>query len=208
MGKRGPQPKGPYPDKAEVFSTRIRADTKRALIDAAKESGHTLSQEAEHRLRASFGLYGDRKFIEALGGERIAALLRAISVALLEAGRRAHAKPHEVLHDPLAYDAAVKAIVLMLEAFRPPGELVYSKGEPDWIGAIAEKAAREAAMQWLSLIADQPPGQPIPSDRLDAAADLARRIGDGLKELRSRAEQFVRAEQKAQPRKQRSGAKP
>jgi len=197
MGNRGPKPKGPYADKAAVFSTRMRPDTKRDLTAAAKKSGRPLSQEVEHRLRRSFD--EDMSLRERFGGAQISAMMRAISVALVEAGRRAHAKPHEVLHDPFAYDAAVRAIVLMLEAFRPPGKLVYVEGEEDWIGRLAEKAGREAAMQWLSMIAEQPPGQPIPSDRLDAAADLARRIGDGLQELRSRAEQFV--SQRARKRK-------
>jgi hypothetical protein len=46
----GAKPKGPLADKTRAFSTRITAETRRALETEAKASGYSLSQVAERML--------------------------------------------------------------------------------------------------------------------------------------------------------------
>jgi hypothetical protein len=52
--KRGRPAQGEVTGKSAVFSTRIRPDTRADLVEAAKASGRSLSQEIEHRLQESF----------------------------------------------------------------------------------------------------------------------------------------------------------
>ena len=54
--KRGPgrPARGPYTDKRKTLTTRITADMREALEDAAKKADRSLSQEIELRLEQSF----------------------------------------------------------------------------------------------------------------------------------------------------------
>jgi hypothetical protein len=47
----GRPPRGNFKNKSEAFTTRITAETRRALEASAREHGRSLSQEAEHGLR-------------------------------------------------------------------------------------------------------------------------------------------------------------
>lgn len=49
----GRKPAGPFKGKTATLTTRITPETRRALEAAAKRSGQSLSQEAEHLLRGS-----------------------------------------------------------------------------------------------------------------------------------------------------------
>lgn len=49
----GSKPKGPFKGKTATLTTRITAETRRALEAAAKRSRRSLSQEAEHLLRGA-----------------------------------------------------------------------------------------------------------------------------------------------------------
>src|SRR5215470_5538220 len=49
----GRKPQGGLTGKVETFTTRITAETKFALEQAAAQSGRSVSSEAEHRLRNS-----------------------------------------------------------------------------------------------------------------------------------------------------------
>lgn len=52
--KRGRPPLGPYSGKRKNFTTRITAEGKLRLQNAAKSAGRSLSQEIEYRLERSF----------------------------------------------------------------------------------------------------------------------------------------------------------
>jgi hypothetical protein len=80
MGKRGPAPKGDYPDKSTVLSTRIRRDTRDALARAAKARGRSLSQEIENRLRRSFE--SEAKLVDMFGGSTNYRLVQMIAIAM------------------------------------------------------------------------------------------------------------------------------
>jgi hypothetical protein len=49
--RRGQKPRGEYAEKSSTLSFRVRPDTRSLLEAAAKQSGRSLSQEAEHQLR-------------------------------------------------------------------------------------------------------------------------------------------------------------
>jgi TraY domain len=119
MAKRGPPPRGEYANKTRVFSTRLREDTKQALQDAAAKSGRSLSQEVEHRLRRSFD--EDRRMVDCLGGERNYAVLRLIA-SLMSTVHNPFRPDADWLSDAYQFDQLVKAVVPVLELFRPPGD--------------------------------------------------------------------------------------
>lgn len=115
MGKRGPAPKGQYENKTSVLSTRITSELREALEASARQSGRSLSQEIEHRLRRSFK--EDRKLVDRFGGRQMYAVFQ--TAALVAELRLGHG--NDVwLRDPHFFDQTLKAIVAVLEQFRPP----------------------------------------------------------------------------------------
>ena len=97
------------------------------LEAAAKASGRTLSSEVEIRLRRSFD--EDSALIERLGGRPIYAFLRLVASVMAPTGEVAYFLRHSKfghqgiwLHDPVAFDHAVRAINSVLEALRPEGD--------------------------------------------------------------------------------------
>jgi hypothetical protein len=121
--RRGPAPKGEYADKAATISTRITADLRGWLERAAKNSGRTLSQEIENRLRQTF--VEEERMIDRFGGERTARILQV--VALVLNGMRNPENPEaDWLDDPRAFDLGVDAIYWTLEPVRP-------RHPPDWL---------------------------------------------------------------------------
>ena len=71
MGKKASGPKKAIRRQVVVFSTRIRPDLRDRLEKAAKQSGRSLSQEVEHRLRRSF-VEDDKLLMSSATGERFA----------------------------------------------------------------------------------------------------------------------------------------
>lgn len=123
MGKRGPAPTGEYGDKSQVLSTRIRADTRAALVAAAENSGRSLSQEIEHRLRRTFT--DDKNIVDVFGSRRNYALMKIIA-SVIETTVDLK-RPNAVwLDSPYAFDQVAKAVAAVLEAIRPAGELPSS----------------------------------------------------------------------------------
>jgi hypothetical protein len=118
MGKRGPAPKGPYADKSEVLSTRIRPDTRTALVTAASAKGVPLSQEIEHRLRRTF--QEDQRAIDNFGTLRNRALMKMIANVMQTAWHPD--RPNvEWLDDPWLFEQTIRTINMVLMAVRPPG---------------------------------------------------------------------------------------
>ena len=210
MGARGPKASGGYGEKTKVLSTRITAPIRKALEDASKASGLSLSSEVERRLRQSFD---DDRIIKNVADPQLYAILRTIAATMDFAGRQSlFASQRKIggapdwLNDPYAYDQALKATVTVLEGFRPAGDPSPPKISAKQIAEIigtkkgAVRTKKEAAKlaNWvaantgilqaeymLSNIAEAEPTQPLPGTKPKRAA-LARRIASELGSIRDR----------------------
>src|SRR5258708_5535020 len=80
MAKRGRRPKGEYPEKKRVFASRIREDTWEMLQRAAANSGRSVSQEFEFRLRR--GLDEDEKIENTFGDLKTYGLMKLAGQAV------------------------------------------------------------------------------------------------------------------------------
>lgn len=139
MAKRGRPPKGPYPGRTVVFSTRIRPDTRERLEAAARTAGRSLSQELEHRLRRT--LIEDDRVIDFFGDPQTAAIVKLIGL-VIQSVNRVKGRPTGALpwtEEPHLFDQAVKAVAGVLELFRPPGEVVdpFADFGGDKLGRVA-----------------------------------------------------------------------
>ncbi len=134
MGKRGPPPKGEYGGKVgrtAVLSTRLQPDTRKRLSEAAKANGRSLSQELEHRLRASF--IQDDNVIDFFGSQSNAAIVKLLGAVIQSTGTSWLVKkldgwvpdprkdPGEWLRDSKLFDQVLTAIVHTLMWFKPSG---------------------------------------------------------------------------------------
>jgi hypothetical protein len=149
MAPRGRKPRGEYTGKSVVFSTRLRADTKEALANAAKRSGRSLSQEAEHRLRRSFD--EDRDLIERFGGRKNYGLLRLIG-SCLDANFNPNDPEATWLDDPYVFDQTLQAVVAALQAFRPKGNPKFKDPQSPMMEAAAELQGVEGAGRRLQAV--------------------------------------------------------
>jgi hypothetical protein len=205
--QRGRKPRGAYKQKTKVFSTRIRADTKEALAAAAKQRGHSLSQEIEYRLRRSFD--EDEKMLDKFGGRRNYAVLRLIS-CLMEAVYNPLSPGAFWLDDPYLFNQFVKTTINVLEELRPPGDTsLPSDGSPqgDLLRLAGELQGGSIAANRLLSIKDAAPDLPLDinnpapfiradlgpaADRIGAHKD--RRITSGTSEDFRRAAEEMAAE--------------
>src|ERR1700726_3121392 len=113
---KGPAPRGEYAGKSSVFSTRIRPDLRQKLEQGAKQSGRSLSQEVEHRLRRSF--VEDDKIADAFGDRRTYRLMRIMSDAIHLS--RQDQDDENWLDDPFRFRVALAAMRSVVEAIEPP----------------------------------------------------------------------------------------
>jgi hypothetical protein len=124
MGKRGPQPKGEYGRKTArtaVLSTRLQPDTRVRLLEAAKASQRSLSQELEHRLRRTFT--DDEKAVEFFGTEQTAAVVKLVGLTIYAAAARTSKRGRHVwLKEQWLFDDVIDAIIHVLLWFRPGGD--------------------------------------------------------------------------------------
>jgi hypothetical protein len=122
----GRPPKPGRPGERISLGLKVTAQTKERLDREAKKNGRTQSQEAELRLERSFernDLLAD--VLSLAYGRPLAGLLVALGEAMDRAGRLAALLapcPREDWFDhPFAYDQALSAAHILLEAARPPG---------------------------------------------------------------------------------------
>lgn len=132
MGRRGPKPKGEYPDQSAVFSTRIRPDLKAWLVaevERKKNSGReaSLAQEIERRLRRS--MFEDEEAEAKFGSRELHGIFRLSVAAMRVVGEQAYVAKHgrapkrtEWLGDAYAYNQSAKAVATILDSLRPPGD--------------------------------------------------------------------------------------
>lgn len=203
----GRKPKGEYPNRTKVFSTRITEAGRTAIEDAARASGRSISQEIEHRLRRSFD--EDTSLVDRLGGRKLYTILRMVSSTMEIAGRHAlFLKTREIdtdwLNDPYAYDQVVRAVADVLERLRPPGDPAPPRIGPDEIRVQEGDDPVRAASDYNTLqtqlgtllagyvtqrVGAADPIQPLPGGSPDA--ELASRIADGLGDLHGRLKRTI-----------------
>jgi hypothetical protein len=118
VAKRGPAPKGEFSDKSQVFSTRISAELRARLEEAASKSGSTLSREVEHRLRRSFA--DDDAALEKFGSRRNRAVLKMLAAAM-QTVYNPDRPNADWLDDPWLFDQCVRTLISLLEAIKPSG---------------------------------------------------------------------------------------
>jgi len=122
----GRKPKGEFTRKISTFSTRITAETRRALTDAARRSKRSLSQEAEYLLRAG---------LQKPSGERHNRAL-ALAIVLLAANIEQDAG-RTWSSDPFTGMALLHAVEALLLRLIPTAE-----GPPHVPAAVDNAAAR------------------------------------------------------------------
>jgi hypothetical protein len=115
-GKRGRPPTGAISGKAAVFTTRIRPDLRAKLDEAAKKSGHSLSQEVEIRLSDSFTEEG--RMEDVFGSPENYYLMRIVAASMQDT-RIPYNKSSNWRTDPDLFDAVVRVVNNVLEALRP-----------------------------------------------------------------------------------------
>ena len=115
--------------KRHAIGLRATADLRRKLEEGAKQSGRSLSQEAEFRLENSFG--DDDRITESFGGDLTFKIMRALAsvVPVMNSLRGANWLSH-----PVVFDDVVRQWVLALSKLRPQTFL------PAGVGAGSVKA--------------------------------------------------------------------
>lgn len=157
MGKRGPAPKGQYPGKSKVFSTRIRPDLREKLDAEAAISGHSVSQIVEHRLRRTF--IEDDKIESAFGDRHTYLLMQLIAIGLRRA-RNPEQPEKNWLNDPVAFDAAIRFANGLLAAIRPD-EPVGGTAPSELDGALVTASAINAPLAMWRDIHRATPSLPL-----------------------------------------------
>ena len=131
----GRKSQGEYKGKTATLTTRITLDTRTALEKAAKETGRSLSQEIENRLRRSIASdhgSGEEKHNRAFG--RLALELAGMVEAMTGEGWRT---------DPFAHRALRAALNIILDRLAPTGEF---KVPALWEGMATRWAEREPSL--------------------------------------------------------------
>jgi hypothetical protein len=157
----GRKPKGDFAGKAAWLSTRITPELRQNLNRAAQESGRSLSQEIERRLRASFGIQRERN-----------PSLRALFFLFAETARQMpffspFFRTHELRSDPFTFHAFKFAVIALLERLAPPGQIVLHWPEdmpelaredmPEWASSPDEVGRLLARLVWFQLETVEPP---------------------------------------------------
>ena len=141
---KGPAPKGEYSGKSSVFSTRIRPDLRQGLEKAAKQSGRSLSQEVEFRLRRSF--VEDDRIADAFGDRQTYRLMRMMADAIHIFDEPAGSK--RWTDNPVTFHLAQEAVIAVLARVAPKDDLPNSvlSGE---LQSKATKAGGQAIASFL-----------------------------------------------------------
>jgi len=174
VGRRGPEPKGEYggmKERTAVLSMRLRPETRDRLGAAAKESKRSVSQEAEHRLRRTFG--EDDDDVKRYGSKRNAAIVNLIGAAIRSASDRdSPTKKHDWLKEQWLFDDVMAAIWHVLLWFRPNGD--------SGLREITMSSGTARADQLINEIRSAHPALPITkgSVRQHTLARLNEKLGD------------------------------
>lgn len=196
MAKRGRKPKGEYPDKVSIISTRVTAELRQALEAARDESGRSLSQEIEGRLRQSFDI--EKTIMETFGDRRTYAFFRTLA-GVTDALWNPEKPDRFWLDDPYQYNQAVTAIRSVLEVLRPEGETSL-ESDSELLQAAAELQGRERAANILEAVRNADPASWSVAERLrtdlgPVSKRIDRMVRVTAREAREIADQLEKAEQ-------------
>ena len=114
-----------------TLSLRMPSDLKRRLEAAGSSSGRNLSEESERRLDGSFRAEDMLKQALDLALDRPGTGLLMTLIRVLRDAARGAAVIHggdDWLSSPYAFDQVAKAVVAMLEGFRPAGDVAPPPG--------------------------------------------------------------------------------
>jgi hypothetical protein len=165
--RRRRAPRGP--GKSEILNIRVKPLTKRALVDAAKKRGRTLSAECEFQLqRALFEMGGPTRSV-----------INAVASAIDELIRRRTSTPGRWVEDSNLFDVVLRALVAALEMFRPEASTTQVLPERP---ALDAAQGRAVLLELLAEIAALPPDAPLEklSSRQRALSLMKEDLGDLL----------------------------
>lgn len=206
MAKRGRKPQGEYANKIATISTRVTADLRQALQQARDESGRSLSQEIESRLRRSFDI--ETNIMDAFGDRRTYAFFRSMG-AVVGTLYNPEDPDRFWLDDPYQFEQATRAIKGVLAALRPDGQTELQT-DSELLKAGAELQGLERAAYVVEAVRRADPHGWAPADRIRsdlgaAGARIPPLVRVTAKEARAWADQLDKAEQKANPKTKRRG---
>ena len=163
--RRGPRAKGEYVDKTSTLSFRVRPDTRSLLEVAAKQSGRSLSQEAEHQLRRGLTeMRGPTHSILAVVGATIDKLFN-----LKDPSKK-------WTDDPYMHKQAMAVVVTTLELFAPASGAPQGADELEFGGKNQGRLAVLQTLREVQLVDDRVPiNQQTPHQR--ALTMLKRELG-------------------------------
>ena len=172
----GRKPRGGFRGKTRTFTTRITSATRAALEQAARESGWSLSQEAERRLDESFGR--DRKWSRA---PHVRALGYAINKAIAQVEARTE---RSFVTDPFTAEAVRHAVNFMVSHFSrlPQGDgplEVPPRVQAEMAEAVANKLPPEVR-EWEctpAAVGNSATGYVITRIENQVTAEEAQRLG-------------------------------
>ena len=125
------------PPKRDVADTvqlkiRVKEPLREQIEQSARERGLSLSAEIVDRLEKSFER--QMSIQDIFGSNQVFEIMKIIASTMNVIGRTAYYQGNRVLDanslwlsDPHAYNEAFEAAVTVLEAMRPPGEIVVPK---------------------------------------------------------------------------------
>ncbi|MCW5733473.1 MAG: TraY domain-containing protein [Enhydrobacter sp.] len=156
MARKGRPTKAAKPGTKASLGLKVTASLKARLEEAAATSGRTQSQEAEYRLEQSFNRTDLLLDAMRLGyGAQAAGLILLVARAMTDAGRVSAltADPFEFANagwigNRFAYEQAVSAAVVVLKAFQPPGPMVKSFADAEFVKTMDGLAKRSNSSNW------------------------------------------------------------
>lgn len=174
--RRGRPIKAGATGKSAVFSTRITPELRAALERAAKESGGSLSDEIETRLRRSFQLEDDvRRIFAAFGGDQNYAVLRLFAEVMR---RLDTATGRRWTEDRWTFDQLEQAIGYLLREWRPDGAPRKPAAVPRFTSEEADQLGTYMARNVLAQLDFTEPEATDPFARIKAnLGKLANRGG-------------------------------
>lgn len=132
------------------LKVRIDRDLREYLETAASARGVSLTREVADRLERS--REGESLYEQQLGGKEIAAIAEIVGMTMkLTKNTLGTIDPVAIekgwLHSPYTFDQAVRGICVVLEAFRPAGEIPHLSGDAAWMERAGEGLGREVLGQ-------------------------------------------------------------
>jgi len=189
LARIGRPPKPPTSGEKVSLGLKVTANIKRRLDRAARESGRTQSQEAESRIERSFDREDLLSEVLALAyGRETAGILIMLGLVMTKTGdatahRSRFAKSAEHwTADPHAFDQAVQAAAMLLDATREDGPL--RRRRPGTSGAGSSAAHWFANAMISAVRADKSGAKNLFADSARAIRSLLGPIAERIKELK------------------------